>query len=218
MVYRIMITSLILTILVACGSRGGGSSSGTANGSVVSSGLKIFVTESTHVGDFENDPTLTGSNWVEKADSFCNIDQSKPDNNNYKALLVDGVNRDAVNLVNWVLQPDTTYYRSYNNVVIDKTTQDAIFPAFYSDMTNAIHDGFGLGGTPGNPPPTSNVWTGIDDASDFSTTDNCNGWSVGDNSLYALKGIVYYKGGWAFSSPGGNACAFQYRLYCVQQP
>ena len=39
---------------------------------VLSSGLKIFVTEELHTGDFANDPTLSGLNAIEKADDFCN--------------------------------------------------------------------------------------------------------------------------------------------------
>ncbi len=79
----------------------------------VSQGLKIFVTARVHGGDFANDPFLAGASAVAKADAFCNSDPAKPSAATYKALLVDGVNRDAKTLVNWVLQPNTAYYRAH---------------------------------------------------------------------------------------------------------
>jgi hypothetical protein len=64
----------------------------------VSTGLKIFATDEKHVSDFANDPTLAGSNAIEKADNFCNTSLGKPSNATYKALIVDGSLRDAVTL------------------------------------------------------------------------------------------------------------------------
>ncbi len=74
--------------------------------------LRIFVTSTQHVGDFKNDPLLPGSTATQKADTLCNSDAAKPTSNIYKALIVDGVNRDAVTKIDWVLQPNTTYYRA----------------------------------------------------------------------------------------------------------
>ena len=196
------------------GSSGGGNGDDgdSADGHNVGSnpdGPKIFVTAARHVGDFANDPTLTGSNGIEKADDFCMQDENLPrDDSIYKALLIDGINRDAATLVDWVLQPNTTYYRP-NGVKIDTTNGDAIFTAFWRDMNNSIGPDFGddLG-----------VWTGILDAGDFSTnTDyHCSGWSSSLGSAGFARSAN--KDGIAFSWPGGKAsCSLIEKLYCVEQ-
>ena len=65
--------------------------------------LKIFVSSSLHHGDFANDPTLSGATAMEKADAFCMRDSNRPTGGSIsKALLGDGVNRDAVTLTDWV--------------------------------------------------------------------------------------------------------------------
>ena len=78
-----------------------------------------------------NDPLLSGSNAIEKADSFCNNDPNKPNSSTYKALLVDGITRDAISLTDWVLESNTTYYRPYDNVEIGATTNTAIIPVLF---------------------------------------------------------------------------------------
>src|SRR5438067_89937 len=104
---------LVYTCLTLLGC--GGSSTPTAQPTPhVSSGLKIFLTSRKHVADFKNDPYLNGDSAIHKADDFCNTDPNRPDAHAYKALLVDGVNRDAKALTDWVLKPSTTYYRPYD--------------------------------------------------------------------------------------------------------
>ena len=108
---NIQISAIATILLVAC--NGGGNDHIVpvpGQSTVLSSGLKIFVTSETHAGDFASDPTLAGSDAIEKADDFCNQSLTKPNNSTYKALIVDGVNRDAISLTNWVLQPSTTYF------------------------------------------------------------------------------------------------------------
>ena len=200
-------------------SNGGGSSSsgdGESNdaGDNVGSnfdGLKIFVTAARHVGDFANDPTLSGTTGIEKADDFCMQDANLPAGDSiYKALLVDGINRDAVTLTDWVLQPNTTYYRP-SGVEIDTTGDDAILLAYWRDMKNSIAQNTGQGYT--------STWTGIADAGDFSTNANrnCLGWT---SSGMGLGGFGTYnaKDRAAFDWYGGSAaCRLYERLYCVEQ-
>jgi hypothetical protein len=174
-------------------------------GEDLSEGLKIFVTSEDHVADFAGDPTLTGANAIEKADSFCNQDSNKPNDSVYKALLVDGILRDAITLTDWVLQPNTTYYRPYDDIEIGTTTNDEIFTAFYSDLTNSISDS------------ELSVWTGIEGASDFTAGEDCSNWSSGSSGIGAtgdsdaVDGLAFFSGWWACQGAHNH-------LYCVEQP
>ena len=175
-------------------------------------GLKIFVTSAKHVGDFANDPTLSGPTAMEKADDFCMQDTNLPaDGSIYKALLVDGLNRDAVTLTDWVLQPNTIYYRP-SGVEIDTTGDDAIFLAFWRDMKNSIGKD--------NDDAFQNAWTGIANAADFSTnaTFNCSGWSSSGMDSGGF-GTWIAKDRAAFDWYGGSsACRLSHHIYCVEQP
>ncbi len=174
----------------------------------ISAGLKIFVSARTHVADFANDPYLSGSNAIEKADDFCNTDSNRLDTATYRAMIVDAVVRDAKTRTNWVLQPSTTYYQSYSDVVIGATTANAIFGAFYAPLTNPI-----------DPASAKQVWTGIGSAADFAAGANCARWSDATNTYHAGRGVSDATDGNAFSAIGDMGCAFfQLNVYCVQQP
>lgn len=203
-------TCTVLLVLLSC-------SDGDGDQHQVSKGLKIFVTERVHGADFANDPFEVGNNAIEKADAFCNGDPNKPTGATYKALIVDGVVRDAKTRTNWVLEPSTTYYRSHGDVMIGTTTSSAIFGAAYVPLTNGIE-----------APPESyedwsmrgSAWTGIANAADFSAhPDCCAGWSDMSNFHSTAAGTPYATDGYAFGDIGGFGCAgFQFRLYCVEQP
>jgi len=213
---------LILAILSLSACSNGDSSNNSPQS--LSTGLKIFVTASVHVGDFANDPLLAGSNAIEKADSFCNIDSNKPNTSVYKAMIVDGTIRDAKTLTNWVLMPNTTYYRSHGDVEIDTTTSSAIFPVLYANLTHSISD---------RRPESSDMmvqsnsaWSGITDLSDFSNNDEtsingtrtCNKWSEANTSVNASAGRIYENSSIAIGeTSGGMACDYRALLYCVEQ-
>jgi hypothetical protein len=208
-VVRYGVLGALLTALFACG--GGGDSARSA-----SAGLKIFVTTETHNGDFANDPTLTGSAAIQKADAFCNRSASKPSNDTYKALLVDGVSRDAASLTDWVLRANTAYYQSFGNVLIDTTTAGAIFASFFRSMTNRVLPSCANCASPG-------AWTGIGDGATFaaSTINNCARWGQ-TGSVVQLNGSFgspTATDGFAFYSAGSSAeCgSVSLSLYCVQQ-
>ncbi len=181
----------------------------------VSQGLKIFVTSQVHGADFANDPLLPGANAIAKADAFCNADPTRPSAATYKALLVDGVNRDAKGLVNWVLKPSTPYYRTHGDVLIGTTTSSAIFAAAYQPLANSI-------GEPASPfsgtAEPSEVWTGIGNSGDFSSGEDCLHWASMTNDFSARWGIPQEKNGNAFSTNGLIGCAvYQLPIYCVEQ-
>jgi hypothetical protein len=178
----------------------------------VSHGLKIFVTSRGHLSDFVDDPNLTGASGVARADDYCNHDANKPDQGAYKALLVDGVVRDATTPLDWVLQPNTTYYQSHDDTVIGTTTPGAIFDAEFTPLQHAI------GATANVDPDTvDQVWTGIGDNVTFATGGTCNGWQSGGDS--GSRGVSTDTDGDAFFAIGDYGCAFfQLFIYCVEQP
>ena len=205
----ILIGGLCL-VLASCGVAGEGK---------VSNGAKIFVTSRKHVADFKNDPLLQGTTAVAKADYFCNSDPFKPNDGNYKALIVDSVNRSPINNVDWVLKPNTAYYRPYNDMEIGVTTNTAIFPTLYADLTNSIVD-IDLFAISDPATVPNGVWTGIEDASTFAPGGgNCADWSVTANSAgYGVIGTMNAKTVYAFSNIGGVGCNYKLSLYCVEQP
>jgi len=211
--HRIATASLLL--LAACGDGLHADATPTPTPTPhVSSGLKIFLTSRKHVADFKNDPFLNGDSAIHKADDFCNTDPNRLDAHVYKALLVDGVNRDAKALTDWVLEPSTTYYRPHDDIVIGTTTGAAIFGAAYAPLTNAI------GGTISPADTGTEVWTGIANPADFTAGMCCNGWSDITNSFSAHWANPRATDGSAFGITNGTAgCAvFQFWIYCVEQP
>jgi hypothetical protein len=186
---------------------------GSTTDPVISSGLKIFATLESHVGDFANDPTLSGSNGIEKADSFCANSQFRPDNATYKALLVDGINRDAVSLQDWVLHPNTTYYRIFDNITIGTTSNLAIFDVLSSPLTNSIEPAF-------DEVSLDYVWTGIGDVSNFSAGDTCNQWTDHSGSTNGVIGIFHEVNRAVFHPANlvGSTCDGEQYIYCVEQP
>lgn len=178
---------------------------------VVSTGLKIFTTPETHASDFENDPTLTGTNAIEKADVFCNNSSARPNNSIYKALLVDGINRDPVSLTNWVLQPNTDYYRSYNNILIGRTSNLSIFSVMFVELDNSINNDFFY-------EYGKYAFTGIDDIYTFATTgSNCTGWSTTTGGPAGIGSPIRTNKN-AFDFPSAVGCYVPNSLYCVEQP
>jgi hypothetical protein len=206
-------TLLVLTALIIGCSDGGGGSPDT-----LSTGLKMFVTSRVHNGNFRDDVVLVGATPFEKADDFCQSDPARPSAATYKALLVDGVLRDAVTQTDWVLKPTTAYFQPLNDVRIGVTTAAAVFPTASNNLDHNIHNSFGTSDDPNNPAPTSSVWTGLAEASTFAaSTDTCQGWSSSLNGYYSTLGISYATDGSAFSSAGLSVCSLTYRLYCVEQ-
>jgi uncharacterized protein DUF1554 len=201
---------LVCTCLTVLGC-GGSSASAPKR---VSNGLKIFVTSRNHSPDFKNDPHLNGDSAIHKADDFCNTDPNRPDAHAYKALLVDGVDRDAKALTDWVLEPGTSYYRPYDDIVIGTTNKAAIFGV---PLTNAIVGSVADIGT--SQVPMRLVWTGIANPADFAAGESCNGWSDMASSSSARSGNPTATDGDAFGTIGAFSCPFgEFSIYCVEQP
>lgn len=202
-----------LLVLLSCGDNG---DQGGTPVEQISQGLKIFVTARTHPADFASDPYLNGSDAVQKADDFCNTDPNKPAQGTYKALIVDGVIRDAKTRTNWVLQPNTTYYRTYDDVEIGTTTSAAIFGAAYKPLTNPVDRAPSGGGDMGS---WKWAWTGIGSATDFTAGgDSCAAWSDMTYSHDGWTGVTHVTDGNAFANMRWGCANAWNHLYCVQQP
>ena len=161
-----------------------------------------------------NDLSLTGDNAIEKADFFCNEDSNKPNDSNYKALLSDGIFRDAATQTNWVLQPNTTYYRAHSNTIIGTTNDMGIFDFTFIPLVNGVVERCNCGDD------NRFSWTGIN-PTDFSThEDTCNGWSSNDISVSGMTGNHISTDSQSFGHESGvfTGCHFTAYLYCVEQP
>ncbi len=184
----------------------------------LSNGLKIFATSALHVGDFLNDPFLSGQNAIEKADSFCSQDLSRPNNSAYKALLIDGIIRDAKSLNDWVLLPNTTYYRASGDIEIGTTTGLAIFSIIFQDFSTSIDDRQ-LEGLPQGREWPNNAWSGVTDLTDYTTdgSRNCSNWSTSSDFSQGIYANTDEKSSNALSTNGSVYCGAKLRLYCVEQ-
>ena len=150
---------------------------------------------------------------MEKADDYCQTDANRPDSGTYKAILVDGVTRDALTPIDWVLKPNTTYYQANSNVVIGTTTSSALFG---QNLQHDIHDSFGISG--GNNANTSTVWTGFGDSISFTTGPfTCAAWSDPTGGSTAPYGISYGTDGSEWYTNGGQVCSLPSRIYCAEQ-
>src|SRR5450631_3960378 len=105
MFHRSVHVSAVSLSILLCSCGGGGGGSAPAPNPVL--GLRIFATDRLHGGDFLHDTDLTGANAIAKADNFCETDTAKPTTGTYKAILVDGMTRDAITPIDWVLKPNT---------------------------------------------------------------------------------------------------------------
>ena len=125
-------------------------------------------------------------------------------------MLVDGDIRDAVSLSDWVLQPNTEYYRFDGMTLIGETNSDSIFDIHFSDLVNSIDEDFtGI----------AYAWTGISDTSDFSSdTNTCDGWSSAEQGLFSRIGYWHLTDSSVFSASTTSTCSFHWHFYCVEQP
>lgn len=113
------------------------------------------------------------------ADTKCMNDAQAEVGKTYKAMIVDGVNRVACTTgncsgevsehVDWVLQPNTKYYRIDGTTLIDETNDKGLFTA---PLTNTYRDAPGTN-------EAFRIWVGLN--SDWTSTPNmfnCNQWTT----------------------------------------
>lgn len=185
--------------------------------SAVADRLKIFVSSEKHNGNLAADRALAGNNAIEKADHICKTSAAKPDNAIYKALLIDGLYRDAINTTDWVLKPNQWYYRSDGVIPIGVT--DAL-GKFSND--NSMHAGPLLSNVVNDCSDCDSaereVWTGISDTRDMFAFyfSNCGGWATSAANVSGAFGLYTDRDEKAFHSEVGE-CMEARKFYCVQQ-
>ena len=128
---------------------------------------KVFITPETHNGGLATDDLLPGANAIEKADAFCQRSIGRPDGQNYRAVLVDGVNRSAAPLTDWPLRPFTTYYQD-----------DGLRTVWVTDSSGLFNP---LGGSVVVLEGATRIeylWSGL--KGDFTVGETCQGWTSTD--------------------------------------
>jgi len=165
---------------------------------------KIIFSAGLHTGNFANDPALTGATGVARADSFCMRSSVVPPGPTYKALLVDGVNRDAVAQVDWVLSPNTRYYQVDGRTLIAQTTALAVFDVQSANLTNPIAPGAGY------------AWTGVG-SNQWAAGTHCNEWSTSSAGLTGQIGTLGRVNAQAIGVNASSVCFNPAAVYCVEQ-
>ncbi len=161
--------ALLAFLLISCGKN---------SGLPIGSGLSVESGGNKTV--YLTTALLGGFGGVAGADSRCMSDDNYPGSGTYRALLAGSTRRacstancsgGASENLDWVLQPNTDYYRNSDNVLIGTTNAAGIF-AF--PLTNSLSGAFDF------------YWTGM--ASDWtSTANNCSNWT---NSTSGVTGNI----------------------------
>lgn len=162
-----------------------------AVGVVSASNLRIFVTEEKIYANINGN--------LSNADSLCRDDANHPGDGIFKAIL--GTTNRQTGGSDWVMKPNTEYYKVDGTTLIDTTGNDGCFTY---NLNNSIT-------------PYSNskqVYTGL--YSNCSVADNCNGWAEGGTGAQTRLGVSSETGSHVlyFLDVG---CAAKYPIYCVEQ-
>lgn len=163
----------------------------------------LFFTSGPHRGD--------GLGAIAEADRLCNEDANKPNDSQYKALLVHGTDRVACTTagcsggvsehVDWVLAPRVHYLRPDGATIVGTTNDLGLWPF---PLTNSYEGDYpGVGAL---------LWTGLE--SDWTSGATCGGWS--DHLQYGQVGRPDRTDGQALNHEA-YSCTAAFRLICVEQ-
>lgn len=205
--YLILFSSLI----TACS--GGGSESGDGSTFTPCTLCKTFIMAGTTngnllaTGQIEDSSVTTG---VQGADALCMSDFNYPGSGRYKAMVVDGVNRVASlsanagdGQVDWVLKPNTSYYRADGSTLVMTTDQNALLNFTNTMLSNTIGDNNSF-----------QFWTGL--SSDWISSDSCNVWNTAGNATTGRMGIADSVVSTAIDNVSAS-CDVSRKLLCVEQ-
>jgi hypothetical protein len=185
----------------------------------------IFLTVSTHNGNFDQDSILqingavnNDLNGISEIDQFCRIEknlnfQTLPgEATEYKALVADSVNRRACSSTNcvggssehidWVLKTNQDYYLP-NKTKIFTTESFAGIINFQTRNIEQILDSSG-----------KEYWTGLD--VDFRSTLKCLNWNNSSGIQFSRRGISNSTSISFFSNSTVN-CGTLNSIICVRQ-
>lgn len=187
-------------------SNSGGSVNVTINIAIIANpNKKIFVTSSLYSPGVQfNSPA--------SADTLCNSDAGKPlGSGTYKAMIVTALVRVACLTSNcsagptehldWIFQPNTTYYQNDGVTPIATTNGNGLMPGIF---TNSVS------------PSSSEYWTGL--SSVWTTAlNNCANWTTGAAQSTGGGFTPNNTTGLFTDSLGAASCATARKLLCVQQ-
>lgn len=206
----LIFTILSALTLVACGSS---SSDDPPAGPTPCTDCKTFITTNTFDGDLQT--AGGGANGIEGADNLC-MDPANgyPGTGTYKALIVDGVNRIASltgnagdGQVDWVLNPNTNYYRSDGTTLIMTTNANGIHDFSVADLVNTFDTGSYWTGL---SPFIGNEWTTL--------ADDCINWNSNNSGNQGRFGIGLFPDSRSIGHGISDCDTILFRsLACVEQ-
>ncbi len=126
----------------------------------------------------------------------------------FKALLVDGVNRDAVAGIDWVLRPSTPYYQSDGLTEIGTTTAGAVFDLVFGTLLHSWDSSAALA--------NKFFWSGLA-STGWALGNACNGWTSSATSASGQIGVIGRVNGSAIGVGASSLCQNRQRLVCVEQ-
>ncbi len=167
--------------------------------------FRIFLTAATTAGN-------TGG--IGGADSICNNDVNRPSARNYKALLVDGVNRRACTTANcpggtaehidWVLYANKRYFRSDGTTSLFTANDAGIF--VFGNLSNAMT------GT------ANSYYTGFSSAGDWTSSgSNCLLWANNTSGNIGRTGTGTFTNYSTLRDASNTTCDTVLKLLCVEQ-
>jgi hypothetical protein len=216
--YEVLLAAAFLA--TACGKDGGGSpyiasaAAGPVTGSLrapACTTCKLFVSATTQNGNWG----ATAAAAKTAMDAACMADANKPaDGGTYKALVVSSVRTACTSAscasageaehLDWVLFPNTPYYRADGVTAIGTTTSVSTFAfPLTNTPTAAVHStqsGF----------PNGATW--ITDAAQ-----DCSNWTDGTAASSSSHGQSNQASAIAFFPGGAGICTAVLGLYCVEQ-
>ncbi len=153
--------------------------------------LRIFVTSVSTNG------FLGALGGIAGADALCAGDANNPGGGIFKAMIMSPSRHLSLD---WVLQPDTKYYRTDGTTFIGQTGPAKIFIFPLSNqIETSLHQ----------------VWTGMDGAGN-PHSDNCNGWTD-DGGFMGARGNSNSLNTEVYNN-SSDPCNMPLKLYCVEQP
>jgi hypothetical protein len=173
---------------------------------------KIFVTSNAFQGNIGGGAGVPDTIGIQRADFICNNDANKPDNNTYKAMIVDEItNRRACSTsncmnpnenVDWVFKPNTDYYRP-NGRYLFTTNSAGIVTTNIAESILA-----------GSYYP---YWTGLASDWTISPSAHCNNWTDNSSSYIGRVGSSNSKDSKWYSDISSPSCDSSKALLCVGQ-
>lgn len=209
---RIVITILSSTIAIACGNYDllqKLENPHSGNAPQKRGPLRIFVTQATYTG--------TQIGGLTGADTKCNTDANTPaSTTGFKAMLALSGNRiacttancsgGAAENINWVMTPNTTYYRRDGVTQIATTNAAGIWPAPFT-LTSTIDTAF------------FQVWTGLTMTAGSEWLENaanaCTSWTSDGGTNGTIGSSNALDANSIYNST--QTCNQLRNFYCVEQ-